>query len=433
MIERYSRKELKNIWEEYNKYSIWLDIELAAAEAMEKLKIIPKGVVKKVKSKAKINVKRILDIENKVKHDVIAFLTSITEKAGKEARHLHKGMTSSDVLDTCFNLQLKQSGEILLKDIDNLLRSIKKQAIKHKFTLCIGRSHGIHAEPITFGFKMLTFYQEFKRNKKRLENSIKEISTCAISGAVGTFANVDPRVEKYVAKKLKLHVEPISTQVIPRDRHAQFFSTLAIIASSIERFAVEIRHLQRTEVLEVEEFFGNKQKGSSAMPHKKNPILSENLTGLARLIRANVIPALENIALWHERDISHSAVERNIGPDSTIALDFALCRLNNVVKSLNIYPSNMKKNLNITSGIFFSQRVLLELTNVGFTREEAYKIVQKNAMKSWNDSSPFYKNIVSDEKITNKIPVNKLKKLFNFSYHTKRINIIFNRSLKKIK
>ena len=431
MIERYSRKELKNIWEEYNKYSIWLDIELAAAEAMEKLKIIPKGVVKKVKSKAKINVKRILDIENKVKHDVIAFLTSITEKAGKEARHLHKGMTSSDVLDTCFNLQLKQSGEILLKDIDNLLRSIKKQAIKHKFTLCIGRSHGIHAEPITFGFKMLTFYQEFKRNKKRLENSIKEISTCAISGAVGTFANVDPRVEKYVAKKLKLHVEPISTQVIPRDRHAQFFSTLAIIASSIERFAVEIRHLQRTEVLEVEEFFGNKQKGSSAMPHKKNPILSENLTGLARLIRANVIPALENIALWHERDISHSAVERNIGPDSTIALDFALCRLNNVVKSLNIYPSNMKKNLNITSGIFFSQRVLLELTNVGFTREEAYKIVQKNAMKSWNDSSPFYKNIVSDEKITNKIPVNKLKKLFNFSYHTKKINIIFKRSLKK--
>ena len=278
---------------------------------------------------------------------------------------------------------------------------------------------------------MLTFYQEFKRNKKRLENSIKEISTCAISGAVGTFANVDPRVEKYVAKKLKLHVEPISTQVIPRDRHAQFFSTLAIIASSIERFAVEIRHLQRTEVLEVEEFFGNKQKGSSAMPHKKNPILSENLTGLARLIRANVIPALENIALWHERDISHSAVERNIGPDSTIALDFALCRLNNVVKSLNIYPSNMKKNLNITSGIFFSQRVLLELTNVGFTREEAYKIVQKNAMKSWNDSSPFYKNIVSDEKITNKIPVNKLKKLFNFSYHTKKINIIFKRSLKK--
>ena len=262
MIERYSRKEIKNIWEDYNKYSIWLDIELAAAEAMEKLKIIPRGVVKKVKSKAKINVKRILQIEDKVKHDVIAFLTSITEKTGKEARYLHKGMTSSDVLDTCFNLQLKQSGEILLKDINLLLQSIKKQAIKHKYTLCIGRSHGIHAEPITFGLKMLTFYQEFLRNKKRLENSIKEISTCAISGAVGTFANINPKVESYVAKKLKLSVEPISTQIIPRDRHAQFFSTLGIIASSIERFAVEIRHLQRTEVLEVEEFFGKKQKGS---------------------------------------------------------------------------------------------------------------------------------------------------------------------------
>ena len=431
MIERYSRKELKAIWEDYNKYSIWLDIELAAAEAMEKLKIIPRGVVKKVKSKAKINVKRISDIEDKVKHDVIAFLTSIAEKSGKEARYLHKGMTSSDVLDTCFNLQLKQSGKILLKDIDELLKSIKKQAIKHKFTLCIGRSHGIHAEPITFGLKMLTFYQEFLRNKKRLENSIKEISTCAISGAVGTFANIDPRVESYVAKKLKLNVEPVSTQIIPRDRHAQFFSTLGIIASSIERFAVEIRHLQRTEVLEVEEFFGKKQKGSSAMPHKKNPILSENLTGLARLIRSSVVPALENVALWHERDISHSAVERNIGPDSTIALDFALCRLSNVVKNLNIYPKNMMKNLNITNGIFFSQRVLIELTNVGFSREEAYKIVQKNAMKSWNDNSPFYENIASDKKITNKIPVNKLKKLFNFSYHTKKINIIFKRSLKK--
>ncbi len=431
MIERYSRKELKTIWEDYNKYSIWLDIELAAAEAMEKLKIIPRGVVKKVKSKAKINVKKILDIEDKVKHDVIAFLTSINERSGKEARYLHKGMTSSDVLDTCFNLQLKQSGEILLKDIDELLRSIKKQAIKHKFTLCIGRSHGIHAEPITFGLKMLTFYQEFLRNKKRLENSIKEISTCAISGAVGTFANIDPRVESYVAKKLKLNVEPISTQIIPRDRHAQFFSTLGIIASSIERFAVEIRHLQRTEVLEVEEFFGKKQKGSSAMPHKKNPILSENLTGLARLIRSSVVPALENVALWHERDISHSAVERNIGPDSTIALDFALCRLSNVVKNLNIYPKNMRKNLNITNGIFFSQRVLIELTNVGFTREQAYKMVQKNAMKSWNDNSPFYENIASDKKITNKIPVNKLKNLFNFSYHTKKINIIFKRSLKK--
>jgi len=431
MIERYSRKEIKSIWEDYNRYSIWLEIELAAAEAMEKLKIIPKGVVKKVRSKAKINPKRILQIEEKVKHDIIAFLTSITEKAGKEARYLHKGMTSSDVLDTCFNLQLKQSGQILLKDIDQLLGSIKKQALKHKFTLCIGRSHGIHAEPITFGLKMLTFYQEFLRNKKRLDLSIKEISTCAISGAVGTFANVDPRVEGYVAKKLKLKVEPISTQIIPRDRHAQFFSTLGIIASSIERFAVEIRHLQRTEVLEVEEFFGKKQKGSSAMPHKKNPILSENLTGLARLIRSCVAPALENVALWHERDISHSAVERNIGPDATIALDFALNRLSNVIKNLNVYPKNMKKNLDITNGIFFSQRVLLELTTVGFTREESYRIVQRNAMLAWKENSSFYDKIVSDKKITNKIPVNKLKKLFNFDYHTKKINIIFKRSLKK--
>ena len=431
MIERYTRKEIKSIWEDKNKYSIWLEIELAAAEAMEKLNIIPKGVSKKVRSKAKINVNRIIQIEEKVKHDVIAFLTSITEKVGKEARYLHKGMTSSDVLDTCFNLQLKQSGQILLKDIDQLLTSIKRQAIKHKYTMCIGRSHGIHAEPITFGFKMLTFYQEFLRNKKRLENSIKEISTCAISGAVGTFANVDPKVESYVANKLNLNIEPISTQVIPRDRHAQFFSTLGIIASSIERFATEIRHLQRTEVLEAEEFFGKKQKGSSAMPHKKNPILSENLTGLARLIRSCVIPALENVSLWHERDISHSAVERNIGPDSTIALDFALARLSNVVKNLNIYPKKMIKNLNITNGIFFSQRILLELTNVGFTREEAYKIVQKNAMNAWKQNSSFLNNIISDRKITNKIPVNKLKKLFDFSYHTKKINIIFNRSLKK--
>jgi adenylosuccinate lyase len=431
MIDRYSRKELRNIWTDKNKYKIWLDIELAAAEAMEKLNIIPRGVVKKVKSKAKINVSRILKIEEVVKHDVIAFLTSITEKAGKESRFLHKGMTSSDVLDTCFNLQLKESGEILLDDIKNLLASIRKQAIKHKKTLCIGRSHGIHAEPITFGLKMLSFYQEFLRNKKRLENAISEISTCAISGAVGTFANIDPRVESYVAKKLKLNVEPVSTQIIPRDRHAQFFSTLGIIASSIERLATEIRHLQRTEVLEVEEFFGKNQKGSSAMPHKKNPILSENLTGLARMVRSAVIPALENVALWHERDISHSAVERNIGPDATTTLDFALTRLNGVIKNLNIYPKNMLKNLNLTNGLFFSQRVLIELTLVGFTREQSYALVQKHAMKSWNNGSSFYENIVNDPKINKKLSTNKLKKLFDFSYHTKRINIIFNRSLKK--
>ena len=431
MIDRYSREELKSIWSDYNKYSLWLEIELAAAEAMEKYNLIPKGVSKRIRKKAKINPKRILEIEKKVKHDVIAFLTSISEKAGKEASYLHKGMTSSDVLDTCFNLQLKQSGKILLKDLDILLSSIKKQALKHKFTVCIGRSHGIHAEPITFGFKMLSFYQEFLRNKNRLLNSINEISTCAISGAVGTFANIDPKIESLVAKKLKLKVEPISTQIIPRDRHAQFFSTLAIIASSIERFAVEIRHLQRTEVLEVEEFFGTKQKGSSAMPHKKNPILSENLTGIARLIRANVLPALENIALWHERDISHSAVERNIGPDSTIALDFALIRLNGIIKNLNIYPKNMKRNLNLTNGLFFSQRVLLELTSCGFTREQAYSIVQKNAMYTWKSNTSFLENLSKDQKIVKKIPVNKLKKLFNLGYHSKKINIIFKRALKK--
>ena len=431
MIDRYSRKELRDIWTDKNKYKIWLEIELAAAEAMEKLNIIPKGVVKKVKSKAKINVARILKIEESVKHDVIAFLTSITEKVGKEARFLHKGMTSSDVLDTCFNLQLKESGKIILNDIEILLVSIKKQAVKYKKTLCIGRSHGIHAEPITFGLKMLTFYQEFLRNKKRLDDSINEISTCAISGAVGTFANIDPRIENYVAKKLKLKVEPISTQVIPRDRHAQFFSTLGIIASSIERFATEIRHLQRTEVLEVEEFFGKKQKGSSAMPHKKNPILSENLTGLARIVRSSVIPALENVALWHERDISHSAVERSIGPDATATLDFALVRLNGVIKNLNIYPKNMLKNLNLTNGLFFSQRVLIELTTVGFTREQAYGLVQKHAMNSWDEGTSFFQNLANDPQINKKLPVNKLKKLFDFSYHTKRINVIFKRNLKK--
>ena len=429
MINRYSRKELTDIWSDFNKYSLWLKIEIAAAEAMEKLNIIPKGVSKKVKTKAKINTKRIGQIEKKVKHDVIAFLTSITEKVGPQAKFLHKGMTSSDILDTSFNLQLRQSGKIILKDIEILLGTIRKKAIKYKYTLCIGRSHGIHAEPITFGLKLLTYYQEFKRNKKRLEDAIDQISICAISGAVGTFANIDPKVEKYVAKKLNLKVEPVSTQIIPRDRHAYFFSVIGIVASSIERFATEIRHLQRTEVLEVEEFFEKKQKGSSAMPHKKNPILSENLTGLARLIRSYVIPALENVSLWHERDISHSAVERNIGPDSTIALDFALVRLNSILQNLDIYPKKMLKNLNLTKGLLFSQRVLLELTNAGFTREQAYSVVQKNAMKSWSNNTSLLENISQDRKITNKIPVNKLKKLFNFSYHTKKINIIFKRSL----
>ena len=431
MIERYSRKELKRIWEDQNRYNIWLQIELAAAAAMEKFKIIPKGVVKKIKSKSKINVKRILKIEEKVRHDLIAFLNSVTEKTGKEGSFLHKGLTSSDVLDTCFNLQLRQSGLILLSDIEALLKSIKTQAVKHKHTLCIGRSHGIHAEPTTFGLKLLTFYEEFSRNYDRLDSAIKEISTCAISGAVGTFANVDPRIEKFVANKLKLKIEPISTQIIPRDRHAYFFSVLGIIASSMERFAVEIRHLQRTEVSEVQEFFKSKQMGSSAMPHKKNPVLSENLTGLARLIRASVIPALENVALWHERDISHSSVERNIGPDTTITLDFALNRLNEIVKSMKISSKNMKRNLELTKGLFFSQRVLLELTSKGLKRQTAYKIVQKCAMKSLENNSSFYNILLKDKKIADKIPVNTLKKLFDFSYHTRKIDVIFKRILKK--
>ena len=430
MIERYSREEVKKIWQDHNRYKIWLDIELAAALAMEKYKLIPKGVYKKVKSKSKIDVKKILKIEGKVRHDVIAFLSSIMEKSGKEGRFLHKGMTSSDVLDTCFNLQLKQSGEILLKDIDNLLSAIKKRSIKHKFTLCIGRSHGIHAEPTTFGLKLLTYYAEFSRNKKRLEKAIEDISTCAISGAVGTFANIDPRIEKFVANKLKLKIEPISTQIIPRDRHAHFFSVLGIIASSIERFSVEIRNLQRTEVAEVYEFFKKKQMGSSAMPHKKNPVLSENLTGLARLIRSMVIPAMENVALWHERDISHSSVERNIGPDATVTLDFALNRMSEVVNSMKINKNNMKKNLDLTKGLFFSQRVMLFLTEKGLKREVAYRIVQKCALKAIDQNISFYDSLMEDKKIKDIITVNNLKNLFDFGYHTKKINVIFSRVLK---
>ena len=430
MIERYSRQEIKKIWQDQNRYKIWLEIELAAAQAMEKFNIIPKGVYKKVKSKSKIDVNKILKIEGKVRHDVIAFLNSIMERSGKEGRFLHKGMTSSDVLDTCFNLQLKQSGEIILKDIDDLLKSIKKQSIKYKYTLCIGRSHGIHAEPTTFGLKLLTFYAEFSRNKRRLQQAIDEISTCAISGAVGTFANIDPRVEKYVANKLKLRIEPISTQIIPRDRHAHFFSTLGIIASSIERFSLEIRNLQRTEVAEVYEFFNKKQMGSSAMPHKKNPVLSENLTGLARLIRSTVIPAMENVALWHERDISHSSVERNIGPDATVTLDFALIRMNEIIKSMKINKNNMKKNLDLTKGLFFSQRVLLYLTEKGLKREVAYRIVQKCALKAIDRDISFYDSLYEDKKIRDIISVNNLNNLFDFGYHTKKINVIFSRILK---
>ena len=427
MIERYSRKELTDIWSEENKYKIWLDVEIAAAQAMEKLGQIPKGVSSTVKKKAKINVKRIHQIENQVKHDVIAFLTSITEKAGIKARYLHLGMTSSDVVDTSFNIQLVQSGKIILKDIDQILKVLKKQSRKYKFTPCIGRSHGIHAEPITFGLKLASYYEEFKRNRKRLVDAIDEISTCAISGAVGTFANVNPNVEKHVAKKLGLKVEPISTQIIPRDRHAFYFSILAIIAGSIERVAIEIRHLQRSEVYELQEYFSKNQKGSSAMPHKKNPILSENLTGLSRMVRSSVIPALENIALWHERDISHSSVERNIGPDANITLDFALVRLANILDNMIVYPKKMFENLNLTKGIIFSQELMLELTKTGFTREKSYKLVQGYAKKCFAENLDLFKLIQSDKLIMSKISISKLKSIFSYSKHFKNINFIFRR------
>jgi len=430
MIDRYSRKEIKYIWKEKNKYKIWLEIEIAAAEAMEKLKLIPKGVAKKTQKKAVINVERIHKIESKVHHDVIAFLTSVNEKVGPDGKFLHKGMTSSDVLDTCFNIQLVQSGKIIKKDIDEILKVLKKKSYKYKNTICIGRSHGIHAEPTTFGIKLASFYEEFKRNKKRLDSAINEISTCAISGAVGTFANIDPKIESSVAKKLNLRIEPISTQIIPRDRHAYYFSILGIIAGSVERVATEIRNLQRTELQEVEEFFGNKQKGSSAMPHKRNPILSENLTGLARMVRSYVVPALENISLWHERDISHSSVERNIGPDSTITLDFALNRLKNILKNLNVYPKKMLSNLNITKGLIFSQRVMIELTNHGFSREKAYYLVQKNAQVAWKKNVSFYESLKNDSLINEKISNKDLKKMFDINYHTKKIDLIFKRVFK---
>ena len=430
MIARYSRKELVNIWSEENKYKIWLDVEIAAAQAMEKLGQIPKGVSSTVRKKGKINVQRIHAIESKVKHDVIAFLTSITEKCGIKAKYLHQGMTSSDVIDTSFNIQLIQSGKILLKDIDQILKVLKRHAKKHKFTPCVGRSHGIHAEPITFGLKLASFYEEFKRNKKRLLDAIDEISTCAISGAVGTFANINPNIEKHVAKKLDLKIEPISTQVIPRDRHAFYFSVLGIIAGSVERVATEIRHLQRTEVYEIQEYFSKNQKGSSAMPHKKNPILSENLTGLSRMVRSYVSPALENIALWHERDISHSSVERNIGPDANITLDFALVRLANILDKMIIYPKKMIHNINITQGLIFSQEIMLELTKSGLSREKSYRIVQSFAKKCFTKNLNLFNVISNDKIVMSKISSNKLKAIFNYSSHFKNINLIFRRVFK---
>ena len=430
MINRYSRKELTTIWSEENKYKIWLDVEIAAAQEMEKLGQIPKGVSSTVKRKAKINVDRIHAIEAKVKHDVIAFLTSVTEKAGIKARYLHQGMTSSDVLDTSFNIQLVQSGKILLKDIDLILKVLKRQAKKHKLTPCIGRSHGIHAEPITFGLKLASFYEEFKRNRKRLVDAIDEISSCAISGAVGTFANINPSVEKNVAKKLGLKIEPISTQVIPRDRHAFYFSVLGIIAGSVERVATEIRHLQRSEVYELQEYFSKDQKGSSAMPHKKNPILSENLTGLSRMVRSYVAPALENIALWHERDISHSSVERNIGPDANITLDFALNRLSDILDKMIIYPKKMIQNINLTKGLIFSQEIMLELTKSGLSREKSYKIVQSYSKKCFSENTNLFDLISKDKFMMSKISKSKLNSIFNYSSHFKNVNLIFKRVFK---
>ena len=397
---------------------------------MEKLGQIPKGVSSVVKKKARINVKRIHQIEAQVKHDVIAFLTSITEKAGIKARYLHQGMTSSDVLDTSFNIQLVQSGKIILKDLDQLLKVLKKQARKYKFTPCMGRSHGIHAEPITFGLKLASYYEEFIRNRKRLIFAIDEVSTCAISGAVGTFANISPNIEKHVAKKLGLKVEPVSTQVIPRDRHAFYFSVLGIIAGSIERVATEIRHLQRTEVYELQEYFSKNQKGSSAMPHKKNPILSENLTGLARMVRSSVTPALENIALWHERDISHSSVERNIGPDANITIDFALVRLTNILDNMIVYPKKMLENLNLTKGLIFSQELMLELTKSGLSREKSYKMVQNYAKKCFAENLNLFDVIQSDKYIINSISKKKLKNIFSYSKHFKNVNLIFRRVFK---
>ena len=429
MVPRYSRKEMVEIWSDVSKYSIWLDIEIHALEGMEKVGIVPVGTAKIVKEKATFDSKRIDEIEAEIKHDVLAFLTNISESVGPEARFIHQGMTSSDVLDTCLNIQLKRAGELLLNDMDLLLSSIKSQALKYKKTICVGRSHGIHAEPTTFGLKMLQAYAEFSRNKKRLELSVEEISSCAISGSVGTFANIDPSVEKHVAKALGLKVEPVSTQIIPRDRHAAFFSTLGIIASSVERLATEIRHLQRSEVLEVEEFFSSKQKGSSSMPHKRNPVLTENLTGLARVVRSSVMPALENISLWHERDISHSSVERFIGPDATITMDFALNRLNNVVENMVVYPDNMMKNLEKFNGLVFSQRVLLSLTQKDISREDSYLMVQRNSMKVWNGEGTFYELIKKDEEICSILSDDEIDDIFDLNYHLKHIEEIFQRVL----
>ncbi len=430
MIPRYTRPEIAAIWDPQTRYRIWFEIEAHAADAMAKLGIIPKAAAKKIWDKgrgARFDIARIDAIEREVKHDVIAFLTHLAEIVGPEARFVHAGMTSSDVLDTCFNVQLVRAADVLIADTDKLLAALKRRATEHKMTPTIGRSHGIHAEPTTFGLKLAQAYAEFDRAKARLKTARDEVATCAISGAVGTFAQVDPRVEAHVAKAMGLAVEPVSTQVIPRDRHAMFFAVLGVVASSVERLAVEIRHLQRTEVLEAEEFFSEGQKGSSAMPHKRNPVLSENVTGLARMVRAYVTPALENVALWHERDISHSSVERMIGPDATATLDFALARLAGIVDKLVVYPENMRKNLDRLGGLVHSQRILIALTQAGVAREEAYRLVQRNAMRVWRGEGDFLAFLKADKDVRQHLSESELTANFDLGHHFKHVDTIFKR------
>jgi adenylosuccinate lyase len=428
MITRYTRPEAVAIWSQETKYKIWFEIEAHAAAKMAELGVIPQDAADAIWAKGKdvtFDADRIDEIERTTKHDVIAFLTHVSEIVGEEARFLHQGMTSSDVLDTCFAVQLARSTDLLLGGVDRVLAALEVRAKEHKYTPTVGRSHGIHAEPVTFGLKLAGYHAEFQRAKRRLITAREEIATCAISGAVGTFANVDPAVEQYVADKMGLAVEPVSTQVIPRDRHAAYFAALGVVASSIERLAVEIRHLQRTEVLEAEEFFDKGQKGSSAMPHKRNPILTENLTGLARLVRSAVVPAMENVALWHERDISHSSVERGIGPDATVHLDFALHRLAGVIERLNVYPENMQKNIDRLGGLVHSQRVMLALTQAGVSREDAYAAVQENAMKVWRGEGVFLDFLKADARVT--LPHDQLAALFDLDYHTKNVDVVFKR------
>lgn len=431
MIPRYTRPEMAAIWADENRFRIWLEIETLALEKMAELGTVPESAARALREKGDFDVQRIHEIEKEVKHDVIAFLTSVAEFVGEDSRYVHQGMTSSDVVDTAFAVQLTQAADLLLSNLDALLAALKKRAQEHQKTLCIGRSHGIHAEPTTFGLKLSGHYAAFKRARERLERARTEVAVCTISGAVGTYATVDAQVEAHVAEKLGLAPETVATQVIPRDRHAMFFATLGVIASSIENLAVEIRHLQRTEVREAEEFFSKGQKGSSAMPHKRNPILTENLTGLARLVRASVIPAMENVALWHERDISHSSVERNIGPDATVTLDFALSRLTGVIENLIVYPETMKTNLERTGGLVFSQRVLLALTQAGISREDAYRIVQKHAMAVWESGGDMSLRsaIESDPQVTEKLDTTMLDTIFDYDHYTRHAGDVIKRAL----